>query len=479
MSPRVRRLFLFACYLPALFLAAPGLRHSAGVVVSRTVSRAAAGPVLSLQHGTLTNPGAAPIQNATVNLSSGLIVCAGSATECPSPAGAHRIDLTGMYIGPGLIDAHVHYSQTGWVDGRPDAADLRKQYPYDSVIRSLKTHPELFHRADLCSGVTSAFDVGGFPWTYELARRTRRADDAPRVVAVGPLLATITVDSQMMGQFVFMSDEAVVRSAIRQHHDSGAGAIKVWYIQVPDSAHAHAKAMLMAAGDESRKIGLRLVVHATELPNAKDALEAGANVLVHDVDEGSVDQDFLQKAKRNATIVIPTLTVYEGYADVFLGRSPGLRYPLDCVDPSTRHKLTTVLPDSVREQGKTFWNSPKPAKLMATAVDNLRRMYRAGIPIAMGTDAGNPGTAHGPSVYREMELMQQAGMPAAAVFSSATIVSAKAMGLEQEIGTVTPGKRADLVVFGADPTHDIHNARQVRFVVRNGVLYSQRDLLPH
>jgi imidazolonepropionase-like amidohydrolase len=78
-----------------------------------------------------------------------------------------------------------------------------------------------------------------------------------------------------------------------------------------------------------------------------------------------------------------------------------------------------------------------------------------------------------------MELMQQAGMPAAAVFSSATIVAAVALGLEREVGSITPGKRADLVVFESDPTRDIHNARQVRYVVRNGVLRSHLELLPH
>ena len=105
-------------------------------------------------------------------------------------------------------------------------------------------------------------------------------------------------------------------------------------------------------------------------------------------------------------------------------------------------------------------------------------MYDAGIPIAMGTDAGNPGTAHGPGVYAEMEAMQQAGMPAQAVFASATIVAARAMALDKEIGSVEVGKRADLVVFDADPTTDIGNARRVHFVVHNGVLYSRQGLLP-
>jgi imidazolonepropionase-like amidohydrolase len=236
--------------------------------------------------------------------------------------------------------------------------------------------------------------------------------------------------------------------------------------------------MLVAAGDEARKAGLRLIVHATELPNAKEAVAAGAKVLVHDVETGTVDQEFLQAVKRAGTIVIPTLTVLEGYADVAMGRSPGLRYPLDCVDRETRRKLETVLPDSITKRAREFWNGPVARDLMTTSMDNLGRMYRAGVPIAMGTDAGNPGTAHGPSVYREMELMEQAGMPASAVFASATIVAARAMALDTEVGSVERGKRADLVAFEADPTKDIKNARRVRLVVHNGVVFTRAELLP-
>jgi imidazolonepropionase-like amidohydrolase len=388
------------------------------------------------------------------------------------------VDVAGAYVGPGLVDAHVHYSQTGWVDGRPDVINLRAQYPYDSVVGALASHPERFHRAYLCSGVTTVFDVGGFPWTLEMARRSKTAADVPRVVATGPLLSTIEIDPDMMGAFVFMKDEATVRAAVRAHHWSGAEAVKVWYIQVPDSLRGHAKAMLMAAGDEARKIGLRLVVHATEPASASDAVEAGAAVLVHEVHSDTVSSALVATMKRAGTIVIPTISVFAGYEDVSLGRSPAGRYPLDCVDPATRRKLETTLTDSLRAPGKAFWTSPRAAELSSNVASNLQRMYAAGIPIAMGTDAGNPGTAHGPSVFGEMEAMQQAGMPARAVFASATIIAARALGLEKEIGSVEPGKRADLVVFGADPTADTRNARQIRLVVRNGVLRTRDELMP-
>jgi imidazolonepropionase-like amidohydrolase len=251
----------------------------------------------------------------------------------------------------------------------------------------------------------------------------------------------------------------------------------VWYIGVPDSLRQAMKTRLFIAGDEARKQGLRLAVHATELLAAKEALEAGADVLVHNVEDAKLDSTFLSLAKRNGAVLTPTLTVIEGYADVLLGRSPAQRYPLECVDSATRKKLETVLTDKVPAKARAFWKGPVVAKLLATNAANVLLAYKAGIPIAVGTDAGNPGTAHGPSIYREMEAMQEAGMPAGAVFASATAVAARAAGLEREVGSLAVGKRADLAVFGADPTVDIRNARQVRFVVRNGKLHRKRDLI--
>jgi imidazolonepropionase-like amidohydrolase len=257
------------------------------------------------------------------------------------PDDVRVIDVRGAWIIPGLIDAHVHYSQTGWVDGRPDAFDVRDELSYDSTVFALQRHPEPFHRAALCSGVTSVFDVGGYFWTYDLARATRSATDAPRVVAAGPLLSTIDhwVNLPAIQQFTFMRDDSIVRAAVRAQAAAGAEAVKVWYINLPDSVRAKKRPLLDLAGTEAARAGLPLIVHATELHTAKEALAAGAKVLVHSVESDTVDAEFIELARRNGTTVIPTLTVMEGYADVFLGRSPTSRYPLACVDPSTRAKL--------------------------------------------------------------------------------------------------------------------------------------------
>jgi imidazolonepropionase-like amidohydrolase len=107
---------------------------------------------------------------------------------------------------------------------------------------------------------------------------------------------------------------------------------------------------------------------------------------------------------------------------------------------------------------------------------NLMRVYHAGIPIVMGTDAGNPLTLHGPAIYAELEAMQHAGMPSGQIIVAATSNGARAMGREREFGTVEPGKLADLVLVGADPTRDVANLRRLRWVVRGGVVRTLEEM---
>src|SRR2546426_427836 len=283
--------------------------------------------------------GAAPVRNAVVVMRDGRVACAGPRAACPVPPDADTVSAAGKWIIPGLVDTHVHFSQTGWVDGRPDALDLREQYPYDQVEADLHARPERFFRSYLCSGVTSVFDVGGYPWTLDLQARTAQSSTAPRVLSAGPLLSTIDfwLNLPDQRQFIYMADEATVRQAVRAHKAWGAAAMKLWYImppQPPDTARV--SALVAAAGDEARKVGLPLIVHATGLWEAKDALRAGARVLVHSVWSAPVDDEFLALARRAGTIYAPTLMVPDGYRQVAARRFERDRQPLECVDPGTR-----------------------------------------------------------------------------------------------------------------------------------------------
>jgi imidazolonepropionase-like amidohydrolase len=256
------------------------------------------------------------------------------------------------------------------------------------------------------------------------------------------------------------------------HH--GSDAMKVWYLvegQNPDTVAL--KAAVRAVADEARRAGLPLIVHATGLWEAKDALRAGAHLLVHSVDDAIVDDEFIRLAREAGTIYTPTLTVTDGYRQLYQRRFDPQGLPMECVDPATRAKaaLTDSLP--ARTLGAGFAGYFE--RIGRTMDENLRRVHAAGIPVAMGTDAGNPLTLHGASVYREMEAMAQAGMSPMDVLVSSTRIAARAMRRD-DIGTLAPEKLADLVVLDADPLADVRNLRAVRLVVRAGEVWTREEL---
>jgi len=94
----------------------------------------------------------------------------------------------------------------------------------------------------------------------------------------------------------------------------------------------------------------------------------------------------------------------------------------------------------------------------------------------MGTDAGNIGTLHGPSVFREMQIMTQAGLTPLQVLRSATVNGAKAMGMERELGVIEPGRLADLVILNADPLADVDNLSKIDRVVKDGAVFGEDEL---
>ena len=108
-------------------------------------------------------------------------------------------------------------------------------------------------------------------------------------------------------------------------------------------------------------------------------------------------------------------------------------------------------------------------------VENLRRVHRAGITIALGTDAGNPGTLHGPSIYAELAAIQAAGIEPAELLVMATRNGARAMGRE-DIGTIAAGNIADLIIVSESPLQDVKNLRHITHVMRAGRLHPIEEL---
>ncbi|PYP32303.1 MAG: hypothetical protein DMD49_06305, partial [Gemmatimonadetes bacterium] len=314
-----------------------------------------------------------------------------------------------------------------------------------------------------------------------LQERTERSTAAPRVLAAASLLSTVDfwLNLPDQRQFIYMADEATVRRAVRAHKAWGAVAIKVWYImppQPPDTARM--SALVHAAGDEARRVGLPLIVHATGLWEAKDALRAGASVLVHSVWSAPVDSEFIALALRQQAVYVPTLMVPDGYRQVAVRHFERERQPLECVHPATRAKALatdTVAPGKRPTAAVAEERSARVARNFAQGLANLKRVHDAGVPVALGTDAGNPLTLHGASVFMELEAMQQAGLTPRDVLVAATRDAARALGL-RGTGTVTAGAMADLVVLDADPLADIKNVRRIALVVRRGEIHRRSEL---
>ena len=407
--------------------------------------------------------GGAPLPNATVLIRDGKIECVGT---CAVPEGVSVVDGKGMWLTPGLVDAHVHFSQTGWADGRPDALDVRATHPYEKTIAALKAHPEVFAKSYLCSGITAVFDVGGYAWTTDLARRFANDTAAPHVSAAGPLLSTLDhwLNLPAERQFIHLKDEASAREGVSYLASHGSRAIKVWYIDENAAA-------INAAGAAAEKAGLPLIVHATELAGAKAAVRAGAKLLVHSVWDAPVDEELIALMKERGTMLTPTLTVMGGYVRMFEGNTT-IDDPNGCVDEATRAKVKST----PARRGDASTRGARTRQREALAAANLKRLVAAGIPIATGTDAGNPLTLHGPAIYAEMEAMQRAGMAPMQVIVASTATAARAARLDEVTGTVEKGKSADLLLLDGDPSKDVTNFRRLRFVVRGGVVRGVDEL---
>ena len=444
-------------------------------------------PPVALVGGTLIDgTGSVPVTDAAVVIRGGRIDCAGNRDTCPVPDAVEVIDITGRWITPGIVDAHVHFSQTGWADGRPDSLDVRDGHPYEQVQADLRAHPERFARSQLCSGVTAVFDVGGYPWTWELPTRFAGDTLAPHVASSGPLLSTLDywLNLPAERQFIFLDDEESGREHVRYLASHGTDAVKVGFLPVSDRDFDEMAAALAAVGEEARSHGLPLIVHATGLAEAKAALRAGADLLVHSVWDLPVDDEFIELARTAGTIYCPTLTVIEGYLrmneSVLSGEPPTVDDPNGCVDDTilARVAATATLDKELVDAGQHERRKQSTAELIATMKANLASVHAAGIPIAMGTDAGNPLTLHGPSVYAEMEAMQAAGLSAMDVLLASTRGGASAMQRSSDFGTIEAGKIADLLVLGADPTQDIANMRKLELVIRGGEVRGVEELKP-
>src|SRR5205809_962436 len=460
-------------------------------LISFAVALMAAG-ILHAEHialigGTIINPADGKItRNATVFIDNGRIssIAAGMVMEYSG----RTIDCVGKFILPGYVDTHVHFFQSGDLFTRPDGADFNSVRPYKDEVAWIKSHlDDVFARYIRC-GITTVVDVGGPMWNFEVRKKANAITKAPRVAVAGPLISSVSREKLDLGDppILKIDTPEQARDFVRKLAEQKPDLVKIWYIVDKDHPVDSFRPIVRAAIEESHAHKIRVAVHATELETARAAVEEGADVLVHSVTDKPVDDMFVKLLRDRHVILCPTLVVFERYGRTFSHQLNLTTEEQKWGNPEVMASLdvTKIPQDKLPDRVKTALADPKAAldkinKTYEVALPNLKKLEDAGVTIAAGTDAGNIGTIHGPALFRELQLMKEAGLTPMQILQCATANAAKLFGGDTgaHIGKIDSGSFADLVILKSNPIDDIKNASDIDSVMKNGVLYSARELL--
>lgn len=369
---------------------------------------------------------------ATVVVRDGLVASVGSDVEVPD--GLAVVDGAGRTLLPGLIDAHVH----AWGDARRDAARF---------------------------GVTTAFDMHGMADRLPALREERGSLENSGRADLWSAGYAITAPGGHGTQYGFqvptVDADTDVEAFIGERIGEGADFIKL--IVEDMSAYPGAPALpALSSGQVTQVItaahaGDRLaVVHASTLEDSRHAIESGADGLVHIFADREANPALINAARGRDAFVTATLSVIASFAGQ--GEGVALRD-----DPRLGAMLTA---EQKAALAATLPGVPANDRL-DRALRNVRALHAAGVDILAGTDAGNPGTAHGVSMHGELELLVRAGLAPAQALAAATALPARRFGIADR-GRIAPGLRADLLLVEGDPLADITATRAIVGVWKNG-----------
>ena len=372
-------------------------------------------------------------ERVTVLIHNGRISAVGS---MKAPAGVNVIDAAGRTISAGLFDMHTHMRASA-VGG--ESADWLKNA-----------------QAYLYCGVTSVVELSSQGEMFEPLRRLTPGPHMQIASRMSPPGGhgieggrgeVFTLEVLTPRQAV-----AAVKSVLPYKPD----VIKVFtdgwrYGNAPDMTSME-EATLKALVDEAHKNGIPVVTHTVTLDKAKIAARAGVDALIHGIGDSRVDAEFITLMRQSGTVYTPTLSVYR-------------------IDRAGSDPILEALLDS-----KTIESLNAPARAPSATLQrrwknltgNVEALYKAGVPIGVGTDAGMPGTYHGWATLKEMQLLTSAGMSPADVLKGATEVAARVLHVDKERGSLAEGKLADLVLFDADPAENIANVTRIWKVFYDG-----------
>lgn len=419
------------------------------VGTAMAVSAAQAEDVVAIEAGQLLDkPGNAPRGASTIIVRDGKVseIRAGHGN---APAGARLVDLRDKFVLPGLIDSHVHLDS----DAGGNAALVEAVTSSDAATAYRAAGNA---KKTLMAGFTTVRNLGDGTGATLALRDAIAAGDlpGPRIIDAG---RSISTTSGHMDGTLSMSEDLHAsinqdnlcdgvescRQAIRKQIRRGVDVIK---IATTGGVNSRIGAGLgrqifddevKALVDTAHLYGKKVAVHAHGTDGVNAALAAGADSIEHGT---TLDDASLKLFKQAGAYYVPTLSTVNGYLER-LAANPNA-YPPDVL-------------------AKVKWRIEVTGK-------SLEKAYPAGVKIAFGTDAGV--SKHGRNAD-EFELMVKHGMSPAAAIEAATVNASQLLGVDAEVGTLEPGKAADIIAVAGDPTRDVTVLKSVRFVMKNGVIH--------
>jgi imidazolonepropionase-like amidohydrolase len=383
--------------------------------------------------------GRPPVEDSVVLLRGGKIVAAGAAASVPIPRGTEFVDAKGKSVLPGLWEMHAHFEQVEWGP------------------------------IYLATGVTTARDVGN---EREFIVAARDAIAAGRGIGPRLVMAGVVDGSGPFSLGVIRVDTPEqAREQVQKYKAAGFQQIKIYSSVKPD--------ILKVVTAEAHRLGMTVTGHIPFGMNAIQGIEDGMDQINHveyitplmvDSKSQTIDPD-----APNVKKIIKLLLDHHVVVDDTLALMEIILHPLDHPISGFEPGILKVAPE-LKQALETMGAAPaKAAQSAATfrAMETtVRILHQAGVPIVAGTDQTVPGF----SLDREIELHVQAGFTPMEAIQSATIVAARAMGMENDSGTIEVGKRADVILVDGNPLENISDIRKVSAVFAAGKMYQPAAL---
>jgi imidazolonepropionase-like amidohydrolase len=369
-----------------------------------------------------------PTPDGVVVVRDGRIADVGPATAVMIPREAIRVDVAGKTIIAGLWDMHTHVTQIEWAP------------------------------VYLAAGATTVRDMGN---EFEFITALHEALGSHR--ALGPrLLRAGLVDGGGPNAFGVVNATTVeeATAVVEKYHAAGFEQIKIYSLVT--------RPVVAALCAEAHRRGMTVTGHLPNGMTIEEAVEAGMDGIAHLSVRGEPGSDELNKRvaflREHGTSIDPTQSWNE-----LLGHAQGA--PIEAFQPAI-HKIPPPLDRLFSNAGVAGIDTATARARLERGLRVVRALHDGGVPIVAGTDEGIPGH----SLHREIELYVEAGLSPLAALQAATIVPARVMKLDAELGTIERGKRADLAVLDANPLDAIRNIRTVRWTIADGKMYESAAL---